>query len=176
MATWHLENNLGKKGLAGSKVIELGAGVGYVSLVAIALGANEVAITDGNAAVVDIARRNAELNFPGDLGRRIRAARLRWNTPDVDAFRGRAWDSILASDCTYRRASWGDLMQTIAALSGPRTRAILEVEPRSPDEVDGVLAAARRSGLAFREEPLPVDRERDACGVLCSRLFTLWKP
>ena len=116
-----------------------------------------------------------EINFPEDINLHVRAGRLRWNTPDVDAYKVHEWDYILASDCTYRRASWGDLMQTIADISGPKTRAILEIEPRSRGEVEGVLAEARRRGLAYREEALPIDQRRDACGVLCSRLFTFWK-
>ena len=175
MAAWHLENCIGSKKLTGANVIELGSGVGFISLMARALGADNVVITDGDPDVVNIAQKNVEINFPEDINLHIRAGRLRWNTPDVDAYKVHEWDYILASDCTYRRASWGDLMQTIADLSGPKTRAILEIEPRSRGEVEGVLAEARRRGLAYREEALPIDQRRDACGVLCSRLFTFWK-
>ena len=177
METWYLENGLGREKIVGSKVIELGSGVGFTSLVAKSLGADEVVVTDGNEQVLDLAEKNIKLNFPKSDPSKLRIARLRWNTPDEIPFTqpDHPWDYILVSDCTYRKNAWPDLLATISRLSGPRTRTILEIEPRSIEEVSGVLTEAQKSGMRWQEERLPVDPERDQCSLLCSRLFTLSK-
>ena len=55
MAGWYLENTLGSNSLKNKRVIELGAGIGFTSIIAKQLGAAEVVITDGDEDVLKIA-------------------------------------------------------------------------------------------------------------------------
>ena len=190
MAAWYLENTLGRDRVAGSHVVELGAGVGFTSLVAHALGAAEVAITDGSAEVLELARDNIALNVPADQRAGIYTAQLRWNTPDEGTFRPAAsgasgasgasatsasapWDYVIAADVTYLKKNRADLVATMAHLSGPQTVALLSMEPRNVGEVEDVLQLAEKAGFAWTEERLPIDREKEQCGLTCARLFAL---
>ena len=122
MATWFLENRIGADSVKGNSVLELGAGVGFTSLVANIMGAQDVVITDGNEDVLKLADMNILLNsdnsdaigvegIDGSPIRTIRTARLQWNTDDEKALSisestKRPWDYIFASDLTYKKAAW----------------------------------------------------------------------
>lgn len=190
MATWYMENVIGSSNLKDKSVIELGAGVGLTSLVANAMGADTVLITDGNEDVLKLADQNIDLNSIKNDKQKIQTARLRWNTEDEasvtsllkDAGGGTSsstqreyYDYIIASDVTYKKAAWNDLLACIAHLSGPNSHTILSMEPRNVGEVEGVLAIAEKNGLQWREAALPVDKEKTMCGMMCARLFVLTK-
>ena len=182
MASWYLEHGMKPGELKGAKVVELGAGVGFTSLVANALGATDVTITDGSVDVLGLANRNIALNVDASRQGEIRTAQLRWATDDEKAFVGgqgstnRPIDVVLVSDCTYKKASWADLMGTISRLTTPGvTRTVLSMEPRNVGEVEGVRAEAEKLGLTWEEKALPVDRDRQQCSLLCARLFVLSK-
>ena len=172
MASWFLENRIGEE-VKDKNVLELGAGVGFTSLVGNAMGAKKVLITDGNEDVLKIADKNIALNASGG---QVGTARLQWNTEDEKDVMKTNWDYIFASDVTYKKAAWGDLMACISHLSGPKTQVIVSMEPRNVGEVEGVLAEATKQGLKWVEMPLPVDKERTLCGMMCARLFVFTKP
>ena len=67
MAGWYLENEISNKKMKDASVLELGAGVGFSSLVAQALGSNDVVVTDGNEDVLKLANENIRINVPGKL-------------------------------------------------------------------------------------------------------------
>jgi 16S rRNA G966 N2-methylase RsmD len=173
MATWFLENRIGAE-VKDKNVMELGAGVGFTSIVSNAMGAKNVLITDGNTDVLKLADANIQLNSKSG---KIGTARLQWNTDDEKKgqIAETAWDYIFASDVTYKKTSWGDLMACISHLSSPRTKTILSMEPRNVGEIEGVLAEAEKQGLRWREQDLPVDKEKTMCGMMCARLFVLTK-
>lgn len=171
VAIKYLEKNLGSEKLRGKTVIELGSGVGLSSLIASILGASEVVITDGNEDVLKLADENVQNNL--DLHSSIRTARLRWNTEDESAFKDKKWDYILASDVTYKKSAWTDLMHTISELSSAQTKTILSMEPRNVGEVEGVLREAALFGLQASEQAL--DRTGSVCNLSCPRLFILSK-
>jgi predicted nicotinamide N-methyase len=177
MAIWYLEHGLPANALNGAKTVELGAGIGFTSLVANALGATDVTITDGDPDVLKLAEKNIDLNVEKTQLSQIKTARLRWSTEDETPFltSERPTDYIFISDCTYKKAAWKDLMGTVQRLSGPETKTILSMEPRNVGEVEGVLAEARAQGLTVSEERLPVDAKKTQCSLLCARLFTLSK-
>lgn len=172
VAVKYLEETLGPK-LKGKSVIELGAGVGYSSLIANILGASEVVITDGNEDVLKLADENVKNNLDVKPPTIVRTARLRWNTEDELNFKDRSWDYVLASDVTYKKSAWKDLLHTIAELSTENTKTILSMEPRNVGEVEGVLREAANFGLDSIEEPL--SRRGSVCNLLCPRLFILSK-
>ena len=178
MAGWYLENTLGKSRVTGSHILELGAGVGFTSLVAHALGAEEVAITDGNTEVLELADQNIAINIPEDQRSRIYTAQLRWNTEDEATFRPAsatkpAWDYIIAADVTYLKKNRDDLLTSIAHLSAPTTITLVSFEPRNVGEVEDVLSLAEKKGFVWKEESLPIDSVKDQCGLTCARLFAL---
>jgi len=178
MAVWYLENQIGATNLKDKSVLELGAGVGFTSIVASAMGANTVLITDGNEAVLKLADENISINLDTN-GKSIKTQQLRWNVPEdekaADEVAKGGWDYILASDVTYKRAAWPDLMATIAHLSSTKTRTILSMEPRNVGEVEGVLAEAKKLGLTWEEVQTPIDKEAQLCNLLCGRVFVLRK-
>ena len=177
MAGWYLENSIGSNGLRNKRIIELGAGIGFTSLVAKELGAGEVVITDGDEVVLALADQNIRLNIPSDQLNTIKTGRLRWNTPDEANFidEKKTWDYILVADCTYKKAAWADLVSSIVHLSGPNTITLVSGEPKSVGEVDGFLAEAEKQGLTWHEESLPVDPVTDQCNLQCARLFSFVK-
>lgn len=182
MASWYLENRIGNN-VKDKSVLELGAGVGFTSLVSHAMGAKEVLITDGNEDVLKLADKNIGLNcdVSDPSSKTVRTARLQWNTEDeksnlISPLTGKPWDYVFASDVTYKKAAWGDLLACISHLSGPNTKTILSMEPRNVGEVEGVMAEARKQGLQVSEEELPIDKESTMCGMMCARLFVLTKP
>jgi len=177
VAVNYLENQLGPSALTGKSVIELGAGVGFTSLVAEALGAREVVITDGNDDVLRLAAENISINAEHRGGTSIRTARLRWNTaedeaPLLKAKDGQPWDYIIASDVTYRKAAWPDLLACIGHLLEKGGKAIVSMEPRNMGEVEGVLAEATKQGLVSTEVSIPT-RPGTLCEPFCARLFVL---
>jgi predicted nicotinamide N-methyase len=123
--------------------------------------------------VLKLADENIRNNL--NNGEVVRTARLRWNTLDEEQFTNTAWDFVLASDVTYKRAAWGDLVHTISRLTtSGRTKTILTMEPRNEGEVDGVLKEAEKAGLEVEEKLLKTNGKSE-CNLECPRLFILSK-
>lgn len=179
MAGWYMENVLGKEKMSGSTLLELGAGVGFTSLIANALGATEVVITDGNTDVLKVADFNIEMNAPETKLPNLRTAQLRWNTEDEKALKsnkdGRPWDYIVAADVTYLKKNRVDLITSISNLSGPNTITMISMEPRNVGEVEDVIKIVESLGLSWREEQLPIDKVKSQCNLMCARMFLLTK-
>jgi len=181
VAAWYLERGELRDDVRNSRVLELGAGVGFSSLVANSLGAAEVVITDGNEDVLKLADENIAVNVPRESAGVVRTARLRWNTDDEAALLraqdGAPWDFVLASDVTYRKAGWKDLTACISHLTGPTTKVILSMEPRNKGEVEGVLALLKDQGLVWKEADVPsADPAKTFCSPFCARLFVVTRP
>ena len=179
MAGWYMENVLGKDKMSGSTLLELGAGVGFTSLIANALGATEVVITDGNTDVLKVADFNIEMNAPETKLPNLRTAQLRWNTEDEKALKsnkdGKPWDYIVAADVTYLKKNRVDLITSISNLSGPNTITMISMEPRNVGEVEDVIKIVESLGLSWREEQLPIDKVKSQCNLMCARMFLLTK-
>jgi hypothetical protein len=79
------------------RVIELGCGVGLVGMVAAALGATDVALTDMETS---IATHNLErCDLDADTRRRLCVSRLEWGCDaDLAAVGARPYDLVLGSD------------------------------------------------------------------------------
>lgn len=161
--------------MLGKSVLELGAGVGFDGVVAHAMGAKNVVITDGNTDVLQLAEKNIAVNCDSQDGRAVSTGQLRWNTEDEKAYKDTNWDYIFAADVTYLKKNRADLLASISNLSGQNTVTYISMEPRNVDEVNDVLKEAEAHGLRWTEEKLPVDPEKDMCGILCARMFSLRK-
>ena len=179
MAGWYMENVIGKDKMKGSTFLELGAGVGFTSLIANSLGASEVVITDGNTDVLKVADTNIRVNAPDSNPTNLRTAQLRWNTDDEKSFKndksGLPWDYIVAADVTYLKKNRVDLITSISNLSGPNTVTMISMEPRNVGEVEDVLKIAESLGFAWKEEQLPVDKVKSQCNLMCARMFLMTK-
>lgn len=142
-----------------SSVWELGCGTGLVSLTTAALGAGSVQATDGNPAVVELAKRNLENNFScmPNANCQLQAMLLPWGLLDAIDYTESA-DVILGSDLTYNAGSWRVLAETMAALLKPTGCVIylslghagFEVNA----EMDGFLNVARAQGLVAVKSPM----------------------
>jgi ribosomal protein L11 methylase PrmA len=142
-----------------SSVWELGCGCGTVSLTTAALGAGSVQATDGNPAVVELAKRNLENNRPRipNADCQLEAMQLPWGLLDAIDYTDSA-DVILGSDLTYNAGSWRVLAETMATLLKPTGCVIylslghagFEVNA----EMDGFLAVARAQGLVAVKSPM----------------------
>ena len=106
----------------GHSSLELGAGLGYASIVASRCGFSEVLATDGDAIVVPFARENVRKNALAGADVETSVEHFEWG----DATRletlipsgSRLPDLIMASDIIYigSTGAWGSFLQTVAEL------------------------------------------------------------
>ena len=107
----------GKRMLAGSSCLELGAGCGLVGLFA-AHFATLVDITDGDVEEVALIRQNCDEHAAGNA----QAAHLEWGASaarealKAGTLRAATYDVILASQVVYVPAAIGPLVETMATL------------------------------------------------------------
>ena len=109
------------------RVLELGAGTGVVGLMALALGAASVTMTD---RVLGVAESNLRLNFPSASDReRCRVRRLKWGDDQaisaLKAEAGGAFDLIVTADTLYESTPGELLASTISSLAGPATTVLI---------------------------------------------------
>ena len=105
----------------GTRVLELGCGLGLPSLVAARRGA-EVLATDWAADAIELLRRNAERN-----GVALRAERVRWDEPEP-LLAGAQWDLVLGADLLYEARN----AEVLAALLPRLGSETLLAEPGRP--------------------------------------------
>lgn len=117
------EHVIGRVPVAGRRVIELGAGMGLVSLAAARAGADVLA-TDYEEDALRFVRANAALN-----GLRVRAAHLDWR--DLRPLRGETFDLVLASDVVYERRNHGPILDALDRLLRPGGQALLSDPQRT---------------------------------------------
>jgi predicted nicotinamide N-methyase len=108
--------------LAGRSVLELGAGVGLVGLLARTLGA-DVVQTDHEPVALAVARRNAAAN--GVIG--IRQMIADWRQWDHDA----RYDLIVGADIVYDQSVHDDLARIFTRNLAPRGELLL-ADPDRP--------------------------------------------
>lgn len=78
----------------GKRVVEVGCGCGLCSMTASLLGASQVVATDGDTAVLGLARKNLDENGFG----RVNTRQLRWEEAKFGDFDA---DVVLGADVTY---------------------------------------------------------------------------
>lgn len=121
--------------LKGKRVIELGAGCGVAGFGMALLGCDVV--TTDQKEVLPLLRRNVERNTsmilqsnPDSFGS-IKAAELSWGNEDDIRAVGPPFDYIIGTDVVYAEHLLEPLLQTIFALSGPKTTIMVGYEIRS---------------------------------------------
>jgi hypothetical protein len=149
----HLEARFSPAGLAGRRVVELGAGPGVAGFAAAALGA-EVTLTDLPYCLPNL-REAARLNshLPGPT----RLATLDWFAPE-DGIAAAPWigeaDIVLGADVVWVEELIPGLVRTIAVLlRRPRVYCLLAHQTRSRRGDEMLLRLLGEAGL--RVERLP---------------------
>ena len=116
-----LAKAVGALDLGGSRVLELGAGLGLPSLAA-ALGGADVLATDWADDAVELLRLNAGRNRIG-----LRAERVRWDDPEP-LVRHAPWALVLGADLLYERRNADQLLELLPRLGAD----VLLADPGRP--------------------------------------------
>ncbi|NNF97753.1 MAG: methyltransferase [Desulfobacteraceae bacterium] len=112
-----LSNFLSKMpALPDEKMLELGAGLGVVGIVAAAFG-HKVTMTEYNTDALNFAHANAELNNSEN----ITIAALDWNNPAVDG----EFDVIIGSEITFNKNNFNNIYKLLRRYLKSDGRAIL---------------------------------------------------
>lgn len=131
--------------VAGKRVLELGAGVGYVGLVAAHLGAAEVVQTDYHPDCLELCRQNAVLNT-------IRHVTVRtgdWRTWPKELV---GFDLVIGTDILYERT----LHPTLTALLPTLGKPLLLSDPLRPAALE-FLENREAEGWRIQTEARRVD-------------------
>jgi predicted nicotinamide N-methyase len=103
------------------RFLEIGAGVGLVSIVAASSG-HRITMTEYNPDALTFAHANAHLNnCPG-----LPIQKLDWHRPQLSG----KFDTIVASEVTYLQADFSSLIQLFRSYLQPRGQIILASEMR----------------------------------------------
>ena len=121
----------------GTRVIEIGCGLGLVGLAAMERDAS-VLFTDYQEDALAFAELNGLIN----LGRSPAAVLMDWREPDLDE----QFDVILAADVAYEKRFFGPLLRTFQRLLAPGGTVLLAEPNRRIAE--GFFELLRRHGLA----------------------------
>jgi predicted nicotinamide N-methyase len=138
-----LAEEVARRPLVGTRVLELGCGLAVPSIVA-ALGGAEVLATDWSPEAVALVARNAARN-----GARLDTELVSWSDPGpllADA----PWEFVLAADVLYERRNGDELLELLPRLVGERGLVLL-AEPGRP-HAGAFFEAARTQ---FRVEAAP---------------------
>jgi predicted nicotinamide N-methyase len=122
------------RSLGGTRVLELGCGLGVPSIAA-ALGGARVLATDWSPDAVALLEENARRN-----GASLEAEVRAWDDPALAA--AGPWDLVLASDVLYERRKVGILLGLLPRLVDERGEVLL-ADPGRPPAAAFVEAAAR---------------------------------
>lgn len=137
--------------LKGKRAIELGAGCGVAGLGMALLGCDVVS-TD-QTEVLPLLMRNVDRNAsrimqtdPGsDSFGSIEVAELNWGNVDHINAVGPPFDYIIGTDVVYAEHLLEPLLQTMLALSGPKTTILLGYEMRSTNVHEQMLRLWKRN-------------------------------
>lgn len=105
----------------GKRFLEIGAGVGIVSIVAASFG-HQITMTEYNPDALNFAHANAHLNNCPNLP----ILELDWHRPQLDG----KFDMIVASEVAYKQADFSALVQLFRTKLKPRGQIILASEMR----------------------------------------------
>jgi 16S rRNA G1207 methylase RsmC len=103
------------------RFLEIGAGVGLVSIVAASFG-HQITMTEYNPHALTFAHANAHLNNCPDLSIR----KLDWHRPQLSG----KFDTIVASEITYKLQDFVPLIQLFRSYLQPGGEIILTSEMR----------------------------------------------
>ena len=127
----HLKNSL----FSDRRVLELGSGTGFggIALLILSSSANcspqELVMTDGNPASLELCRDNCQLNSQYFDEVSINVRMLDWN--EAFSFQGEKFDTIISTDVVYDVAAVNPLLSTVHRYLSPGGSFILSHIPRA---------------------------------------------
>ena len=125
-ASWVLSAHLADMPVdVNQRFLEIGGGVGLVSIVAAAFG-HRITMSEYNPDALDFARANARLNDCADLP----IIRLDWERPQLTT----RFDRIVASEITYKERDFAPLIQIFRSHLKPGGEIILTAEIRKSSQ------------------------------------------
>jgi predicted nicotinamide N-methyase len=156
-ASWVLADFLaGMRPDPGKRFLEIGAGLGLVSLVGSSFG-HDMTMTEADTHALAFARANARMNECPD----IRIMKLDWNTPPE----GETFDVILGSEVVYHERHFAPLMDLFKQLLRPGGEIILASEVRAPS-IEFYKRLQERYAMKAMKKVLR-SREKDIPVILC---------
>ena len=121
-ASWILADFLAQKKVkADEQLLEIGGGLGLVSIVGFATG-HRMTMTEYNPDALQFAQANAHLNHCAQLP----IVRLDWNRPNLPV----SFDTILAAEVSYRSQDFAPLFNLFQSCLAPGGEIILASEMR----------------------------------------------
>ncbi|KAG8169070.1 hypothetical protein KVR01_001819 [Diaporthe batatas] len=159
--------------VAGKRVLELGAGTGYLSILCAKLGAEHVTSSDGSEEVVEKLADNFSLNsLEWDCNvssrARLRPKLLKWGhaligTEEPEWNGGQNIDLIIGADVTYDRKVIPFLVSTLNELVelGPATEILISATQRNADTLLVFRDSCARVGLQLKEVEFSVKDQYD---------------
>lgn len=180
LRTWeaalHLGQYLSIKShlVAGKRVLELGAGTGYLSILcAKLLGAAHVTSSDGSEEVVEKLADNFALNgmewdYSVLSSARLSPKLLKWGhalvgTEEPEWNGGRKIDLVIGADVTYDQKVIPFLVATLTELVelDPDTEIIISATQRNVDTLMAFRDSCSKSGLLVNEVEFSVKDQQD---------------
>ncbi|KAF2163226.1 hypothetical protein M409DRAFT_68539 [Zasmidium cellare ATCC 36951] len=176
--TWEAALHLGSYLLTspdlirGKNVLELGAGTGFLSILAAKhLGAQHVTVTDGDEGVVEALKENFFFNGLDDEGGRVGASVLRWGrgfkgTWVEEEFEKWPVDLVVGADITYDKQAISALVATMRMLFElrPGVQVLIAGTVRNAETFGSFTSACERNHFEMTEidfQPRPI-REQTA--------------
>jgi len=156
-----LARYLSERDLGGTRVIELGCGVGLPTVVALARGARVLA-TDHYEAALAFTAYNASTN----LYLEPEVSALDWRWPDLEGIG--TFDLILAADVLYECKNAAALADLVPRLLAPGGEAIF-ADPRR-DEAPVFFGAMKEQGFKDGTEEITIEQPARGVKVLLHRL------
>ncbi|KAF8540644.1 putative methyltransferase-domain-containing protein [Trichophaea hybrida] len=152
LRTWEAALALGeylllRPPLSSTKVLELGAGTGLVSLVAARLGVRSILATDGDEGVCEGLRKNVGLN---SLERMVRVEKRRWAGPRECP---EVVDMVVGADVTYDAAAIPYLVAELVWLftENPMVKVVISATIRNEETFEVFRKKCDEIGLGLSE-------------------------
>ncbi|KAL8836634.1 MAG: hypothetical protein Q9170_002858, partial [Blastenia crenularia] len=141
-------------------VLELGAGLGFLSILcAKHLGAKDLSMTDGSKAVVDLARRNVEMNSVENI---VEASVLEWGKHNVhNVLQQEAemiwYDLVIGADILYDPRDFPALVSTLRDLFKhlPELQVLLASAIRTESTLTSFLDACDANNFQVKDLDIP---------------------
>ncbi|KAI9777528.1 MAG: hypothetical protein M1839_008822 [Geoglossum umbratile] len=161
----------GQDFIGGKRVIELGAGTGFLSILcAKYLGARRVLATDGDPGVVEALEANFFLNGLDNNPDRVRASVLKWGWALMggmleDQEESHRWDVALGADVTYDSAVIPHLVSTLRGLFDmyPKIEVLISATIRDLETFETFILNCRTNKFVMEDiafQPIPFAKQQ----------------
>lgn len=187
LRTWEAALHLGQylcvdpSLVAGKRILELGAGTGYLSILcAKYLGAEHAIASDGSEDVINNLPDSLFLNGLQDsapLSGEIKPMELRWGhalmgTEEEHWNGGRKIDVVLGADITYDQSVIPALVGTLEELVGmhPEVKVVIAATERNRETFRSFLEVCGKRGFEVTHQEFPVPSRSEQTGPFYSDL------